>query len=108
MADATFTKADLGKNVDGHSATINATDVKTEIKTLDPNREYSLGIDVGASETLTLKVSLAETPATGNLITIDSAITADYTKVFDGGITAIEISGASTNASVIYLVEREK
>lgn len=108
MADATFAVESLEGNCYAYSATIDNTDNNTEILTLKPNLEYSLGIDVGSSETLALKVSFSEVPATANLVTIDAAITADYTKVFDGGITGIEISGAVTNASTIYLIGRER
>jgi len=109
MADATFATDGLEGDTYNKIATINSTDVKTEILVLNPEMEYSLGIDLGAGETLELKVSFAATPATANLISIDAAIAADYTKVFDGGITGIEVSSAATaNDSVIYLIQRNR
>jgi hypothetical protein len=76
----------------------------SDVLAIDPLDKVSLTIKHGGTDTLALKVCTAETAATGNAVTANASITADYEESLNSPITGLQITGASAGSHSVYVL----
>jgi len=112
MADASWTKVhNDGDAVRRWTATINSTDTQTAI--LDgisiKAKEIKLTINIGTGESaIQIKGSISKKPASDDMQVLvgGDAISADFDDRITGGLTALQVTGATTaNDTLITVVQ---
>lgn len=107
MADATWEALNSEPNTNFYTATINSTDTQTEILEVSSDAHVTVQVSTGALEELTLKTSIHPVPATANMIDNVTEILTDMSVSSLGPVKGIQVSGAVTNASTIWVLERK-
>jgi len=108
MADAEWQNIDNDKGYRVRQATINGTDSKTEILLLRANRNAAtVVVDIGSAETVQIKGHNNPNAVEAEMIVLAGGadIAADFDDTINNGAAVIQITGASTNATVITVTE---
>lgn len=111
MADATWTKVFETNTIKEWTATINSTDAKTAVLPLTMEAsDITIMIDIGATESaIQIKgaVNRGAVEADMQILTGASAIAADFDDRIYGGLTGLQVTGAtSANDTVITVVQK--